>query len=53
MPTDGSVRALKSVLDRLEEQAIEVASVTVHTPDLDDVFLTLTSAAPAQKETLR
>ncbi|ARX87033.1 MULTISPECIES: ATP-binding cassette domain-containing protein [Streptomyces] len=53
VPTDGSVRALKSVLDRLEEQAIEVASVTVHTPDLDDVFLTLTSAAPAQKETLR
>lgn len=53
VPTDGSVRALKSVLDRLEQEAIEVASVTVHTPDLDDVFLTLTSAAPAQKETLR
>ena len=42
VPTDGSVRALRTVLDRLETSAIPVAGVTVHTPDLDDVFFALT-----------
>ncbi|MGP3977736.1 ATP-binding cassette domain-containing protein [Streptomyces sp. 8N114] len=53
VPTDGSVRALKSVLDDLEVRSVEVAAVTVHTPDLDDVFLTLTSRPAPQKETVR
>jgi ABC-2 type transport system ATP-binding protein len=39
---DGSVRALKSLIDRLDENAIAVDSLSVHTPDLDDVFLALT-----------
>jgi ABC-2 type transport system ATP-binding protein len=42
VPGDGSVRALKDVLARLDEAAVEVADVTVHRPDLDDVFLALT-----------
>ncbi|WP_369201213.1 ATP-binding cassette domain-containing protein [Streptomyces sp. PU-14G] len=53
VPTDGSVGALNHVLDRIEAQAIEVAGVTVHTPDLDDVFLALTSQPTPQKETPR
>lgn len=43
MPSDGSVRALRSLLDRLDREAIEVEDLSVHTPDLDDVFLTLTA----------
>ena len=39
---DGSVRALKALIDRLDENAIAVDSLSVHTPDLDDVFLALT-----------
>jgi ABC-2 type transport system ATP-binding protein len=39
---DGSVRALKALIDRLDENAIAVESLSVHTPDLDDVFLALT-----------
>ncbi|GAA0899449.1 hypothetical protein GCM10009558_089160 [Virgisporangium aurantiacum] len=42
---DGSVRALKSLIDRLDENAIAVDSLSVHTPSLDDVFLALTGNA--------
>jgi ABC-2 type transport system ATP-binding protein len=52
VPTDGSVRSLRTVLDRLDDAAIEVAKVSVLSPDLDDVFLALTERPPAQKEML-
>jgi ABC-2 type transport system ATP-binding protein len=42
LPTDGSVRALRTVLDRLDDSSVEVAKVSVLSPDLDDVFLALT-----------
>jgi ABC-2 type transport system ATP-binding protein len=42
VPTDGSVTALHGVLNRLAADAVAVDSLTVHTPDLDDVFLSLT-----------
>ncbi|MCW2904995.1 MAG: Daunorubicin/doxorubicin resistance ATP-binding protein DrrA [Streptosporangiaceae bacterium] len=40
--SDGSVRSLRALLARLDDQSIEVDEMSVHTPDLDDVFLTLT-----------
>jgi ABC-2 type transport system ATP-binding protein len=43
-PTDGSAQSLKGLLDRLGDQALNVESVTVQTPDLDDVFFALTGA---------
>jgi ABC-2 type transport system ATP-binding protein len=46
VPHDGSLRALKALLDRLDEDAVEVESLSVHTPDLDDVFLALTGNPP-------
>ena len=42
VPNDGSRRALKALLDRLDDASIETESLTVHTPDLDDVFFALT-----------
>ena len=51
VPTDDSVRSLKALLDRLDHQAIAVEGVTVHTPDLDDVFFALTGHADTQKGT--
>jgi ABC-2 type transport system ATP-binding protein len=42
VPSDGSVRSLKAVLDHLDDSSIEVDELTVHTPNLDDVFLALT-----------
>ncbi|MFE6935906.1 ATP-binding cassette domain-containing protein [Streptomyces sp. NPDC057699] len=45
IPSDGSQRALRSVLDRLDSAGVEADELTVHTPDLDDVFFALTSSA--------
>ncbi|MBL1080550.1 ATP-binding cassette domain-containing protein [Streptomyces actinomycinicus] len=45
LPSDGSQRALRSVLDRLDSSGIEAGELTVHTPDLDDVFFALTGGA--------
>jgi ABC-2 type transport system ATP-binding protein len=42
MPSDGGVRSLYSLLDRLHRADLEPVELTVHTPDLDDVFLALT-----------
>jgi ABC-2 type transport system ATP-binding protein len=42
VPTDGTVADLRAVLDRLDAGAVAVDSLTTHTPDLDDVFLSLT-----------
>ncbi|MFD7774635.1 ABC transporter, partial [Streptomyces sp. NPDC059753] len=48
IPSDGSQRELRSVLDWLDSAGIEADELTVHTPDLDDVFFTLTTTVPAQ-----
>jgi ABC-2 type transport system ATP-binding protein len=42
IPSDGGIDALRDVLDRLDEASIQVERVSLHTPDLDEVFLTLT-----------
>jgi ABC-2 type transport system ATP-binding protein len=44
VPTSGSVPELRAILTRLDDHGIDVAELTVHTPDLDDVFLTLTGS---------
>ncbi|HEV2638682.1 MAG TPA: ATP-binding cassette domain-containing protein [Actinocrinis sp.] len=43
VPGDGGVQSLRALLDRLDAEGIAVDELSVHTPDLDDVFLTLTS----------
>ncbi|MQT05263.1 ABC transporter, partial [Streptomyces jumonjinensis] len=59
IPSDGSQRELRSLLDWLDSAGVEADELTVHTPDLDDVFFALTGTAniPAQsaqpKETVR
>ncbi|MGI5132569.1 ATP-binding cassette domain-containing protein [Pseudonocardia sp. CA-107938] len=42
VPHDGSLRSLKALLDRLDTDLVEVEQLSMHTPDLDDVFLALT-----------
>ena len=42
VPGDGSLASLRALLDRLDREAIAVEELSVHTPDLDDVFMTLT-----------
>jgi ABC-2 type transport system ATP-binding protein len=45
--SDGGVASLRTLLDRLDRARIEVAELSVHTPDLDDVFLALTGERTA------
>lgn len=51
VPHDGSLRSLKALLDRLDAGAVEVDSLSVDTPDLDDVFLALTGKPENEKVT--
>jgi ABC-2 type transport system ATP-binding protein len=39
---DGRVSTLRTLLKRLDDADVDVESLTVHTPDLDDVFFALT-----------
>jgi ABC-2 type transport system ATP-binding protein len=48
VPSDG-VRSLRAVLDRLDREAIVVDDLSVHTPDLDDVFFALTGQPKTQR----
>jgi ABC-2 type transport system ATP-binding protein len=48
VPTDGAVKSLRALLDRLDEHSIPVEEFSVHTPDLDDVFLALTGHASTE-----
>jgi ABC-2 type transport system ATP-binding protein len=45
VPTDGGVKSVRALLNRLDEYSIDVEEFSVHTPDLDDVFLALTGHA--------
>ncbi|MGW1544718.1 ABC transporter, partial [Streptomyces sp. NPDC002309] len=45
IPSDGSQRELRSLLDWLDAAGVEADELTVHTPDLDDVFFALTGGA--------
>ncbi|MEV7400437.1 ATP-binding cassette domain-containing protein [Streptomyces sp. NPDC091267] len=44
--SDGSQRELRILLAQLDTAGIEADELTVHTPDLDDVFFALTSNDP-------
>jgi ABC-2 type transport system ATP-binding protein len=48
VPGDGDVKSLRFLLDRLDEYSIDVEEFSVHTPDLDDVFLALTGHHSAE-----
>jgi ABC-2 type transport system ATP-binding protein len=47
--TDGNVATVRRVLRELDEADVEVESLAIHTPDLDDVFFALTGQ-PATSE---
>ncbi|GGN78166.1 daunorubicin resistance protein DrrA family ABC transporter ATP-binding protein [Streptomyces albiflavescens] len=53
VPSDGSSRELRSLLDWLEAESVEAESLTVHTPDLDDVFFALTSPTTGPMNSLK
>jgi ABC-2 type transport system ATP-binding protein len=48
VPSDGGVKSVRALLNRLDEYSIEVEEFSVHTPDLDDVYLALTGHASTE-----
>jgi ABC-2 type transport system ATP-binding protein len=50
VPSDGGARSLRALLVRLDERSIDVEEFSVHTPDLDDVFLALTGHANTEEK---
>ncbi|MGC0339884.1 ATP-binding cassette domain-containing protein [Streptomyces sp. SLBN-8D4] len=57
LPNGGSQSELRALLDQLDAAGIEADELTVHTPDLDDVFFALTGGSAdvtdQTKETVR
>ena len=48
VPSDGGATAVRELLNRLGDTAADVGEVSVHTPDLDDVFFALTGHPTAE-----
>jgi ABC-2 type transport system ATP-binding protein len=42
VPSDGGVTSVRALLNSLDAHSVDVEEFSVHTPDLDDVFLALT-----------
>ena len=53
VPSDGTVAGLRATLGRLDDRSIGVEALTLHAPDLDDVFLALTSATRTETDGAR
>ena len=47
VPTSGAIGELRAVLDRLDTAGVAVDDLSIHTPDLDDVFFALTGSKGA------
>ncbi|WP_328998170.1 ATP-binding cassette domain-containing protein [Kribbella sp. NBC_00709] len=48
VPSDGGTKSVRALLDRLDEHSLDAEEFSVHTPDLDDVFLALTGHDTAE-----
>ena len=53
VPSDGDIAALRKLLDRLDRASVKAERLSIHTPDLDDVFFSLTSHPDSQKVSQR
>ncbi|MFJ2564353.1 ATP-binding cassette domain-containing protein [Streptomyces sp. NPDC087568] len=51
VPSDGGSKSLRALLHTLDEHTINAAEFSVHTPDLDDVFLALTGRTRTSADT--
>jgi ABC-2 type transport system ATP-binding protein len=51
VPGDGSVASLRGLLAQLNDARVQVEDLSIHGPDLDDVFFAVTGRASAQPAT--
>jgi ABC-2 type transport system ATP-binding protein len=52
VPSDGSVASLRRLLEQLDDARIEVEHLSIHTPDLDDVFFAVTGHPTSEPATV-
>lgn len=50
VPAEGNVDSLRQLLNELHDAAITVEHLSIHTPDLDDVFLAVTGNHASQQD---
>ena len=53
LPSEGDIPALRALLDRLDNASVKAERLSIHTPDLDDVFFAFTSHPDPQKASQR
>jgi ABC-2 type transport system ATP-binding protein len=53
VPGDGGVGSLRRLLTRLDDADVEVEQLSIHMPDLDDVFFAFTGHATEEKAGVR
>jgi ABC-2 type transport system ATP-binding protein len=51
IPGDGSIASLRRLLNELDGTSIDVEQLSIHTPDLDDVFFAVTGHATTEPAT--
>jgi ABC-2 type transport system ATP-binding protein len=51
VPGDGTLASLRGLLERLDDACVEVVDLSIHAPDLDDVFFAVTGRSTAQPTT--
>jgi ABC-2 type transport system ATP-binding protein len=49
VPSEGDIPAVRALLDRLDNASVRAERLSIHTPDLDDVFFAFTSHPDPQK----
>ena len=53
VPSDGTVATLRALLYRLDQHTIDIQGLSIHTPDLDDVFFAVTGHPTASEDNQR
>jgi ABC-2 type transport system ATP-binding protein len=53
VPSEGDIPGLRALLDRLDNASVKAEWLSIHTPDLDDVFFAFTSHPDPQKASQR
>ena len=48
VPGDGTLASLRRLLERLDNASVEVADLSIHAPDLDDVFFAVTGRSTGE-----
>jgi ABC-2 type transport system ATP-binding protein len=51
VPDDGTLASLRSLLGQLDDAGVEVEDLSIHAPDLDDVFFAVTGRPTVQPTT--